>query len=341
MDDQVIIIRNSWQLSFVSFVSSVGRTQVFFTLEFSRRHIYESVSSGISSSGYSGCLQRGEIAVITTVDTPPEATATDPLRTLGIRTDLPEFDGNMKTDDFIDWIQTVECIFDIRDILDNLKVQKQRERKGKYKVESWDKMKRLLQSKFLPINHRQDSFLDYHNLRQQSLCVDNFLHEFERMRMRCDPQKNELFNPRLIFPTTPKQKTQSQNPDSDLKKIKKSKNPPHKSRSKTSYHTKTTHKQNQNKSYISGEDSSHQEHQTTKHSSYGISGEQVEKLRSQLNKNLKYQRNPKQTLTNQSQIWLQQQWMKVRLPAVVTKGWTMASSDQQQEYKNMDYNCEE
>ncbi|GJU41104.1 reverse transcriptase domain-containing protein, partial [Tanacetum coccineum] len=140
---------------------------------------------------------------------PNREPATDPLRTLGIRTDLPEFDGSMHPDDFIDWIQTVERIFDIRDIPDNLKVklvaiklkkyaslwwehvQKQRERKGKYKVESWDKMKRLLRAKFLPINHRQNSFLDYHNLRQQSLSVDDFLHEFERVRMRCGIDEDE------------------------------------------------------------------------------------------------------------------------------------------------------
>ncbi|GJZ15979.1 RNA-directed DNA polymerase, eukaryota, reverse transcriptase zinc-binding domain protein [Tanacetum coccineum] len=56
---------------------------------------------------------------------PNREPATDPLRTLGIRTDLPEFDGSMHPDDFIDWIQTVERIFDIRDIPDNLKVEKQ------------------------------------------------------------------------------------------------------------------------------------------------------------------------------------------------------------------------
>ncbi|KAJ0484430.1 hypothetical protein HanLR1_Chr14g0513271 [Helianthus annuus] len=59
----------------------------------------------------------------------------------------------------IDWLQTVERIFDLRDVPDNLKVklvaiklikhaslwwehvQNQRYREGKHKVESWDKIK--------------------------------------------------------------------------------------------------------------------------------------------------------------------------------------------------------
>ncbi|GJS37927.1 hypothetical protein Tco_0536309 [Tanacetum coccineum] len=45
---------------------------------------------------------------------------TDPLRSLGIRTEIPEFDGKLHPDDFLDWLQTVERIFDLRDIPDNV-----------------------------------------------------------------------------------------------------------------------------------------------------------------------------------------------------------------------------
>ncbi|KAJ9541339.1 hypothetical protein OSB04_027845 [Centaurea solstitialis] len=140
-------------------------------------------------------------------DPPPPPS--DPIRALGIRTEIPEFEGNMHPDDFIAWLQTVERIFDLREVPDNLKVklvaiklkkhaslwwehvQKRRYREGKYKVESWDKMKRLLKSKFLPVNHRQESFLDYHNLRQQSLSVEAFIAEFERLRMCCGIDEEE------------------------------------------------------------------------------------------------------------------------------------------------------
>lgn len=47
----------------------------------------------------------------------------DPLRSLGLRTEIPEFEGKLQPDEFLDWIQTVERIFDLRDIPDNLKVK--------------------------------------------------------------------------------------------------------------------------------------------------------------------------------------------------------------------------
>ncbi|GJU34918.1 RNA-directed DNA polymerase [Tanacetum coccineum] len=134
---------------------------------------------------------------------------TDPLRSLGIRTEIPEFDGKLHPDDFLDWLQTVERIFDLRDIPDNVKVklvaiklkkyaslwwehiQLQRYRNGKHKISSWNKMQRLLRAKFLPLTFKQDAYLDYQNLRQGSLSVEDLITEFERMRLRCGAEEDE------------------------------------------------------------------------------------------------------------------------------------------------------
>ncbi|GKD63689.1 reverse transcriptase domain-containing protein, partial [Tanacetum coccineum] len=70
-------------------------------------------------------------------------------------------------------------------------VQNQRYRKGKHRVESWDKMKRLMEKKFLPVTHKQDSYLEFHNLKQQTLTVEEFISEFERVHMRCGVEENE------------------------------------------------------------------------------------------------------------------------------------------------------
>ncbi|GJT19597.1 RNA-directed DNA polymerase [Tanacetum coccineum] len=133
----------------------------------------------------------------------------DPLRSLGIRTEIPEFDGKLHPDDFLDWLQTVERIFDLRDIPDNVKVklvaiklkkyaslwwehiQLQRYRNGKHKISSWNKMQRLLRAKFLPLTFKQDAYLDYQNLRQGSLSVEDLITEFERMRLRCGAEEDE------------------------------------------------------------------------------------------------------------------------------------------------------
>ncbi|GJX04630.1 RNA-directed DNA polymerase [Tanacetum coccineum] len=134
---------------------------------------------------------------------------TDPLRSLGIHTEIPEFDGKLHPDDFLDWLQTVERIFDLRDIPDNVKVklvaiklkkyaslwwehiQLQRYRNGKHKISSWNKMQRLLRAKFLPLTFKQDAYLDYQNLRQGSLSVEDLITEFERMRLRCGAEEDE------------------------------------------------------------------------------------------------------------------------------------------------------
>jgi len=142
-------------------------------------------------------------------ETTPQPPPIDPIRALGIRTEIPEFEGRMQPDDFIDWLQTVERIFDLRQVPESLKVklvairlrkyaslwwehvQHQRHREGKHKVDTWNKMKRLLRSKFLPVNHKQDSYLEYHNFKQATLPVEEFLMKFEQLRIRCGVEEDE------------------------------------------------------------------------------------------------------------------------------------------------------
>nr|GEV50975.1 putative reverse transcriptase domain-containing protein [Tanacetum cinerariifolium] len=52
-------------------------------------------------------------------------------------------------------------------------------------------MKRLLKAKFLPVTYKQDAYLDYHNLQQDFLPVEELIHEFEHMRMRCGADEDE------------------------------------------------------------------------------------------------------------------------------------------------------
>ncbi|XP_021975489.1 uncharacterized protein LOC110870614 [Helianthus annuus] len=52
-------------------------------------------------------------------------------------------------------------------------------------------MKRLMRAKFLPINHKQDSFLEYHNLKQGNSSVEDFIVLFEQLRMRFDVDEDD------------------------------------------------------------------------------------------------------------------------------------------------------
>ncbi|GJT06683.1 reverse transcriptase domain-containing protein [Tanacetum coccineum] len=53
------------------------------------------------------------------------------------------------------------------------------------------KMKKLIKAKFLPENHHQETFLDYHNLSQQNMTVEEVINEFDKLFMRCDVVEEE------------------------------------------------------------------------------------------------------------------------------------------------------
>ena len=94
------------------------------------------------------------------------------VHNLGMRIDLPEFDGKSQPDDFIDWLHTVERVFDVKTLTDAQKVKlvalklrkhasiwwqhmrNRRAREGKAKIRSWSKMKKKLMAKFLPTHYR-------------------------------------------------------------------------------------------------------------------------------------------------------------------------------------------
>ncbi|GKA63337.1 RNA-directed DNA polymerase [Tanacetum coccineum] len=62
---------------------------------------------------------------------------------LGLKIEIPEFTSKVHPDDFIDWLST-----------DHL--NKRRRIEGKSKVETWEKMKKLMKAKFLPENHLKE-----------------------------------------------------------------------------------------------------------------------------------------------------------------------------------------
>ena len=47
----------------------------------------------------------------------------DPSRDIGMRIEIPEFEGKALPDEFIDWLNTVERVFDIKNISDSNKVK--------------------------------------------------------------------------------------------------------------------------------------------------------------------------------------------------------------------------
>ncbi|GJY98032.1 RNA-directed DNA polymerase [Tanacetum coccineum] len=108
----------------------------------------------------------------------------DPIRSLGLKIEIPEFTGKMK-------VKLVAIKLRQHALLWWDQVTKRRRIEGKSKVETWEKMKKLMKAKFLSENHRQEAFLDYHNLSQQNMIVEEVINEFDKLRMRCDVVEEE------------------------------------------------------------------------------------------------------------------------------------------------------
>ncbi|GJX23196.1 zinc finger, CCHC-type containing protein [Tanacetum coccineum] len=101
-----------------------------------------------------------------------------------IKVDSPEYDGKLDLDEFVEWLQTVERVFEYKHTMEENKVKivsvklckyastwwsntcLKRERSGKEKIKSWPKMKAKLKQKFLPTYHVQNSFSQLHTLKQ-------------------------------------------------------------------------------------------------------------------------------------------------------------------------------
>ncbi|MFS8026125.1 putative retrotransposon gag domain-containing protein [Helianthus anomalus] len=117
---------------------------------------------------------------------------------------MPEYEGKLDPDEFVDWIQTVERVFDYKQIEEDQKVKivalklrkyastwwsnvcLKRERRGKEKIRSWAKMKDKLKQKFLPSHYIQAGLLQLQSLKQGTGTVEDYSREFEFLLMKRD-----------------------------------------------------------------------------------------------------------------------------------------------------------
>jgi len=105
------------------------------------------------------------------------------------RVDIPEFEGKLDPEEFLDWLNTVERVFDYKEVPEDKKVKlvalklrkyaslwwtnlcTKRTRSQKEKIRSWEKMKKKLKARFLPISYVQDSYAQLHNLTQGTMSI--------------------------------------------------------------------------------------------------------------------------------------------------------------------------
>ena len=128
---------------------------------------------------------------------------------LHFRVDIPKFEGQLDSDLLLDWLQTMERVFEYKVIPDDKKVKlvalklrkyasiwwanlvATRVRKGKGKIRTWTKMREKLRSKFLASHYLQDNYLKLHHLKQGTKSVEEYAREFEQLLLKCDLREDD------------------------------------------------------------------------------------------------------------------------------------------------------
>ncbi|KAL5774198.1 hypothetical protein ACOSP7_011755 [Xanthoceras sorbifolium] len=127
----------------------------------------------------------------------------------GMRTEIPEFQGNLSPEEFLDWLGVVEEILEFKNVPANARValvatrlrgraaawwqqlKLTRTRMGKTKITDWEKVVRKLRAEFLPHNFQRLMYQKLQNLRQGLRTVDDYITEFYQLIVRNDIQETQ------------------------------------------------------------------------------------------------------------------------------------------------------
>jgi len=104
-----------------------------------------------------------------------------------------EYEGKLDPEEFLEWLHTVERIFEYEDVPEDKKVKlvalrlrkyasfwwtnlcSKRVKERKTKIRTWEKMKSKLKAQFLPPTYIQDCYSQFHKLKSTHVSLKSLL----------------------------------------------------------------------------------------------------------------------------------------------------------------------
>ncbi|XP_060670109.1 uncharacterized protein LOC132800453 [Ziziphus jujuba] len=126
-----------------------------------------------------------------------------------IKLDIPNFDGSLNIEDFLDWLQTVESFFEYMSIPEEKQVrlvaykfhggtsawweqvQNNRRKQGNGSIQTWSRLRRMLWARFLLADFEQILYQQYHHCQQGNRTIGEYTEEFYRLSARVNLNENE------------------------------------------------------------------------------------------------------------------------------------------------------
>ena len=127
-----------------------------------------------------------------------------------VKIDIPDFDGlSYDPANYLEWERRMEQYFEFRDTplnqqykLAKMKliksaavwlegVQKQRLREERGRISTWEKLKKQMRRRYVPTSYKQQQFVLLNSMKQGTKSVMEYLTEWERLYVLCDPHESE------------------------------------------------------------------------------------------------------------------------------------------------------